>query len=42
VTSQPKTPFFLNGIAALALLRLHQKCGRALNLPRFDAFLRLR
>jgi Ca2+-binding RTX toxin-like protein len=29
VTSQPKTPFFLNGIAALALLRLHQKCGRA-------------
>jgi hypothetical protein len=29
VTSQPKTPFFLNRIAALALLRLHQKCGRA-------------
>jgi hypothetical protein len=32
VTSQPKTPFFLNGIAALARLRLHQKCGRAKTL----------
>jgi hypothetical protein len=33
VTSQPKTPFLLNGIAALALLRLHQKCGRARKRP---------